>query len=403
MTHSDRFLSHFSRVTSSGRFIPEIDGFRFIAIASVFLFHLTGQMSVKSRHFTAADTAHDWLAGFTGHGDHGVPLFFVISGFILGLPFAVQHLLGGRPVNIREFYFRRLTRLEPPYILALLLLSAALLLVKVDTFRHLLPHLIASIFYLHNLAFGQMSTVDGVAWSLEVEIQFYLLAPLLALLFTVRDVRARRGLLVGLSVLATALQYRFFFEDGSGLFLSPQLILSLAYFIQYFLVGFLLADIYVTDWRQKPERHWRWDIAAAVTAALLLLTSKSMVVSHLVLPWLALALYVSVFRSVLANAVLTNRWLTTIGGMCYSIYLLHFPIISLVYRHTQSLMITRLFWPNLLLQFLIVGPVAVMISALFFIAVEKPCMRKDWPAHLLARLRGLRPAGHRHQEREALE
>ena len=233
MTLSDRFLRHFSRVTSSGRFIPEIDGFRFIAIASVFLFHLTGQMQQKSRHFTAADTAHDWLAGLTKHGDHGVPLFFVISGFILGLPFAVQHLLGGRRVNIREFYLRRLTRLEPPYVLALLLLS-----------------------------------------------------------------------------------------------------------------------------------------------------SKSMAVSHLVLPWLALALYVSAFRSVFANAVITNRWLTTIGGMCYSIYLLHFAAISLVYRHTQSLMITHLFWLNLLLQFLIVGAVTLMISALFFIGIEKPCMQKDWPTRL---------------------
>ena len=376
LTHSDRFLRHFSRVTSSGRFIPEIDGFRFIAIASVFLFHLTGQMAVKSRHFTGADAAHDWLAGFTRHGDHGVPLFFVISGFILGLPFAVQHLLGGRRVNIREFYLRRLTRLEPPYVLALLLLSAALLLIRVDNFRHLLPHLLASTFYLHNLVFGKMSTVDPVAWSLEVEIQFYLLAPLLALLFTVRNTRARRGLLIGLSVLATSLQYLFFFEDGS------RLVMSLTYFIQYFLVGFLLADIYVTDWRQKPERHWKWDVAAAMTVGLLLLSSKSMAVSHLVLPWLALALYVSAFRGVFANAVITNRWLTTIGGMCYSIYLLHFAAISLVYRHTQSLTITHLFWLNLLLQSLIVGTVTLMIFALFFIGIEKPCMQKDWPARL---------------------
>lgn len=389
MTHSDRFLRHFSRVTSSGRFIPEIDGFRFIAIASVFLFHLSGQMAVKSRIFTAADASRDWLAGFTGHGDHGVPLFFVISGFILGLPFAVQHLMGGRPVNVREFYLRRLTRLEPPYVLALVLLAGALLLIKVDTFRHLLPHLFASVFYLHNLTFGQMSTVDPVAWSLEVEIQFYLLAPLLALLFTVRDVQARRGLLVGLSVLATLAQYLFFFEDGSGLVLSPRLLMSLAYFIQYFLVGFLLADIYVTDWRQKPERHWRWDIAAAAAAGLLLFSSKFLDVSHFVLPWLTLALYVSVFRGVLANAVMTNRWLTTIGGMCYSIYLLHFPVISLVYRHTQWLTITHMFWLNLLLQSVVVGTAVLMASALFFIGIEKPCMRKDWPAHLRAWLRSL--------------
>ena len=378
---SNRFLKHFSRVTSSGRFIPEIDGFRFIAIASVFLFHLTGQMSVKSKHFTPADASQDWLAALTSHGDHGVPLFFVISGFILGLPFAAQHLAGGRPVNIRDFYLRRVTRLEPPYILALLLLAATIVLLKLDTLRHLLPHLFFSVFYLHNVAFGQMSTVDPVAWSLEVEIQFYLLAPLLALLFTIRRRAARRGLLIGLSIGATLLQYQFFFEDGS------RLVMALTYFIQYFLVGFLLADIYVTDWRQKPERHWRWDIAAALTVMLLLLSSQSRDISHFALPWLTLALYVSAFQGVAVNAVLTYPWLTTIGGMCYSIYLLHFALISVIYRHTQSLVVTHLFWLNLSLQFVIVGTIALCVASVFFLAVEKPCMQKDWPAHLADRMR----------------
>ena len=36
----NRFLSHFSRVTSSGRFIPEIDGLRFVAIVTVVMLHL---------------------------------------------------------------------------------------------------------------------------------------------------------------------------------------------------------------------------------------------------------------------------------------------------------------------------------------------------------------------------
>lgn len=204
-------------------------------------------------------------------------------------------------------------------------------------------------------------------------------------------------MLVGLSVLATTLQYLFFFEDGS------RLVISLTYFIQYFLVGFLLADIYVTDWRQRPEHHWKWDAAAVVTIGLLLFSSKSMSLSHFVLSWLALALYISTFRSIFVNAVLTNPCLTTIGGMCYSIYLLHFAVISFVYRHTQSLMITHLFWLNLLLQFLIVGTVTLMISALFFISIEKPCMQKNWPTHLLAWFRAFSLSRRRKLEREALE
>jgi hypothetical protein len=39
-------LSHLSRETSSGRFIPEMDGLRFVAIGMVFLFHLNGYLRV---------------------------------------------------------------------------------------------------------------------------------------------------------------------------------------------------------------------------------------------------------------------------------------------------------------------------------------------------------------------
>jgi len=56
------------------------------------------------------------------------------------------------------------------------------------------PHLLASFFYLHNMIFGAFpGAVNGVAWSLEIEIQFYVLVPMLALLFAISDPRLRRA------------------------------------------------------------------------------------------------------------------------------------------------------------------------------------------------------------------
>ena len=54
----------------------------------------------------------------------GVPLFFAISGMILGLPFARYWLLQGPKVSLRRYFLRRVTRLEPPYIASMLLLFA---------------------------------------------------------------------------------------------------------------------------------------------------------------------------------------------------------------------------------------------------------------------------------------
>jgi len=89
-----------SRETSSGRFIPEMDGLRFAAIGMVVLFHLNGYLTVKSRLFYPT-LPSDWLAQAAYVGFHGVELFFVISGFILGLPFAVHHLKGNPAVCLR--------------------------------------------------------------------------------------------------------------------------------------------------------------------------------------------------------------------------------------------------------------------------------------------------------------
>jgi peptidoglycan/LPS O-acetylase OafA/YrhL len=114
---SNWVIAHLSRETSSGRFIPEMDGLRFVAIGMVILFHLNGYLAAKATFPQYSLMAQsDWLARIALVGFRGVELFFVISGFILGLPFAAHHIEGAPPVNLRKYYLRRLTRLEPPYI-----------------------------------------------------------------------------------------------------------------------------------------------------------------------------------------------------------------------------------------------------------------------------------------------
>src|SRR6185503_8496299 len=90
-----------SRVSSSGRFIPEIDGLRFVAISGVIFLHLAEFMVSKS-----GAPPRDSLYIIAGQGFFGVELFFVISGFILSLPFAEGHL-GLRPRPSLGSYFKR--------------------------------------------------------------------------------------------------------------------------------------------------------------------------------------------------------------------------------------------------------------------------------------------------------
>ena len=165
-----RLLARLSRETSSGRFIPEMDGLRFVAIGMVVIFHLNSYL-LASLHDSGSLPRSDWLRPIALVGFRGVELFFVISGFLLGLPFAAHHLKNASPVSLRKYYLRRLTRLEPPYIVAMLGLFAVAVSIQGKTAANLYPHLAASLFYLHNLIFGSPSPAMGVAWSLEVEVR----------------------------------------------------------------------------------------------------------------------------------------------------------------------------------------------------------------------------------------
>src|SRR6202008_4846185 len=98
-------------------------------------------------------------------GGHGVSFFFMISGFILALPFIKEKMTVGSPVSLKKYYLRRLTRLEPPYLAALLIAVVLLVFVKGQSFTGLLPNLGASSVYIHNIISTNPSSVLGLAWS----------------------------------------------------------------------------------------------------------------------------------------------------------------------------------------------------------------------------------------------
>jgi len=132
---------NFRRITSQKRFIPQIDGLRFVAISSVILFHLYASLNhdgtIRNASFDAVNL------GILSK--RGVELFFAISGFILGVPFASHYLRGAPKISLKQYFLRRLTRLEPPYILSLLLWAGILLFVAHQSGREILPHLLASL------------------------------------------------------------------------------------------------------------------------------------------------------------------------------------------------------------------------------------------------------------------
>jgi peptidoglycan/LPS O-acetylase OafA/YrhL len=93
---------------------------------------------------------------------------------------------------------------------------------------------------------------------------------------------------------------------------------------------------------------------------------------------LLLTFFVSVFKSTLLNRWLTNRYVTAIGGACYSLYLLHYAVIFMTMTATRSLTLPW-FPATFLLQYAISIVAVLVIGMLFFRWCERPFMQPDWP------------------------
>jgi peptidoglycan/LPS O-acetylase OafA/YrhL len=85
--------------------------------------------------------------------------------------------------------------------------------------------------------------------------------------------------------------------------------------------------------------------------------------------------------------LLTWPVITVIGGMCYTIYLIHFQLLSLVGKYRSPIMLTDNFALNFVPELLVFLPVLAIFTVVYFLLIEKPCMRKDWPQQLIKKIR----------------
>jgi peptidoglycan/LPS O-acetylase OafA/YrhL len=104
---------------------------------------------------------------------------------------------------------------------------------------------------------------------------------------------------------------------------------------------------------------------------------------HAAMPVACGLLMVAALRSLVLRKFFANRWIATIGGMCYSIYLLHFIFIAAIFKVTRHAIVHSAVFPvNLAIQLLVTVLPAVLLCALFFRLVERPCMDPDWHSKL---------------------
>lgn len=373
----------FKRIITSGKFIPEIDGLRFLAITSVLLFHIYGFLKEKDLNQYNTETSFDFFNNMLSNGGHGVQLFFVISAFILGRPFANAYLKNKPNVSLSKYFTRRLTRLEPPYIIIMTmsLLSMTFVLNKIS-FENAIYSYICSIFYIHNFIYGNevLPILNAVAWSLEVEVQFYILMPVLALLFRLRNSKFRRILFIILSILFIIFDY---------IELLP--FRSILNYFEYFWIGLLLSDLYVSNSAldKAPKFSGFISIILLVVIFQFSISDFNSILAKITweiiqLSCIFILYYLVIFHKSLK--ILSTSLITNIGGMCYTIYLIHYFVISFLGNPLVKLKISDMSIVNTTFYFIILISSVLVVSSVYFLAIERPCMDKNWYKKLYAQI-----------------
>lgn len=296
-------------------YTPSLDGLRALAVGAVVAFHAQAP----------------WMPG----GFVGVTLFFTLSGFLITSLLVAEFHNRGR-IDIAAFVGRRVRRLAPAALIALLLVIALSSTWSVSQRTNLSGDVLASLFHVanwrnafHSVSYAELFSGDQSPllhmWSLSVEEQVYVLLPVLAW------AGLRRRGIVGLRVvLLLAL-------GGSLAAIALTSSRTLGYYGTHtraaeVLIGALGATV---PW----WRVWRGRKAMLAGVAAFTSLAAFSVFTSVAAPWVyhgglvlaaaaALPLIIAAAQQGAIASVLAVRPLVAVGKLSYGIYLFHWPVFA---------------------------------------------------------------------------
>jgi peptidoglycan/LPS O-acetylase OafA/YrhL len=295
------------------KYIQELDGLRAIAVLSVFLYHLD-QNTIPG--------------GFLG-----VDIFFVISGFIITR--IIWNDISNKTFSFSKFYIRRIRRIIPALFFMLLIISIICFYIFLpnDLYEYsrsviYILAFIPNIFYLNNTNYFDLSselTPLLHTWSLGVEEQFYFVYPLLLfLIFKLRLTSLIRLILLIFILASFILSIIFSFKNN-----------NLTFYLIHFRAWELLAGgltYFISKNFTKSDDSFLSSVGLLLIIYSFFYYKSDFLFSgfFILLSCIGTSLVIlNCENNNFGNLFLRNKYLLKIGVMSYSIYLWHYPIISL--------------------------------------------------------------------------
>lgn len=361
--------------------LDHLDGLRALAALFVVMHHAWLEVwPVEYRRFPTGVLLS--LTAWMMYGHFAVTVFIVISGFCLALP--VVRSGGTMPGGVRQFLKRRAWRILPPYYAAIAfsLLLIWLLIGHLSgthwdvSLRFGMRDVLRTLFLLQDVY--ATTAIDHVLWSISVEWQLYFLCPVLVLAWQrIGVARATMG-----AMLVSALGYT------SLLFIHEPIAVLLEY-LGLFALGACTAAVTFSPQTKATLSRVSFTLPAVAVMLFALVCYYSYLWGHgsILSTWQLgyLDLLIGLFaacvliassrsnRNVL-RSVLGWRPLVAIGTFSYSIYLIHAPLLQIVWQylvHPFRLDDARTFALLVVMSI----PLIVGCSWLFYLVFERPFIK----------------------------
>jgi peptidoglycan/LPS O-acetylase OafA/YrhL len=320
-----------------GTWLAEVDGVRGLAIFLVLVFHFGTMVEAAPGSLAAYVVAPLRLAW------SGVDLFLILSGYLIG---GILLDVKASPRFFSTFYIRRACRIFPLYYALLATFVVGLSLYREGAVRSDWLFGEAGSFLVYGLFVQNFWMIThpsinwmSVTWSLAIEEQFYWSLPLLVR-FTSRRVLTLLLAVAVAAALALRVQVYFAGETGPlGTYLLPYCRMD------ELAVGVLIAILHrnAAAWAfVVANRRWLKLAIVPLTAGMVFLTLRAYSSGSVILSTIGYTL-IAAFFACLLLLVLTNRHgiaaqvarlrpLRWLGVRCFGLYLLHIPILGLVYQ-----------------------------------------------------------------------
>ena len=317
----------------------------------------------------------------------GANVFFVLSGFLLAIPF-VRNIEGNQSqVRVAPYLARRIRRVVPAYWAQIVILSAVLWFTSVlPDWRTIALHFA----FLQNFSQAHAFALNGVYWTLPTEFGYYLLLPVFAAFAASFAPRKRAAwLLLSLSLIAFAIAYRVIaYAAVADATIDKKVfaLLQLPGLIDHFAIGMLLAWIYVRHAAAVPAKQ----ADALMLVGLLGIVSMMALLDHefaeywnghilifigytITAGFIGLLVLGVAMAGPLSRKLFANSTMLALGIVSYSLYLWHLPIQLWTQKLLDHFDVSgdRLWW-----LVAISIPLSILAAALSYYWIERPFMTR---------------------------